>query len=279
MSIAEYIKEKQLNRDELAIWFLGQAGFCIKTMSDVVMLIDPYLSNYCQMRFGFKRMIPSILHPDELAPDLMLITHKHADHLDPDSLPFFVRNEKTCFITAPDCREALDRENVPLERRCVLRIGDETERLGIRIRAVYADHGDLAPDAVGYEVHILGNVIYFAGDTSFRPKEITASLSEQPDIMITPINGEYGNMNGNEACKLASRIRAKVLIGCHTGMFIEHGGDPAGFVLTAAKRLNNALAMVMAPGEELLYSRERGICGQSVQDPLSNSRYKLIINQ
>ena len=72
--------------------------------------------------------------------------------------------------------------------------------------------------------------------------------------MIVPINGQYGNMNAYEACKLGEAIMPKILIPCHFWMFLEHvsdngTGDPAAFVSEGSKLPDSICAMVMAPGE------------------------------
>ena len=57
---------------------------------------------------------------------------------------------------------------------------------GISLRAVYADHGDLAPDAVGLLIEVDGIRIYHTGDTALRTEEILASLHAPVDIMLAP---------------------------------------------------------------------------------------------
>ena len=223
--------------------------------------MDAYLSDSCERLFGFKRMIPSVLEADELDADLYVSTHSHVDHLDPDSLPIVIKNEKTFFIGSPDCEPLYLENNLPGDRYKILKEGDEWETKGARFKAVYADHGDLAPEAVGLLVEIEGIKIYHTGDTCFRPDQIKSSLNTNVDILIAPINGQYGNMNAAEACALAAVIGPKVVIACHFWMFLEHicaegKGDPTAFLSESASLSGNIKAMVMAPGELLIYSRE-----------------------
>ena len=44
------------------------------------------------------------------------------------------------------------------------------------------------------------------------------------------INGQFGNMNPEEAAKLARDAEAKVAIPCHFWTFAEHNGDPGKFI-------------------------------------------------
>lgn len=279
MNLANRMASTQPEVDELALFCLGQSGFGLKNAEGVVVMIDPYLSDYCLRAFGFKRMTPSVMRPGQVAPDLLLITHRHGDHLDPDALPAFARNGKTFCVAAPDCIEGLDQGGFPANRRAIATEGMEIERHGVKIRAVFADHGELAPHAVGYEVDVGGLRVYFTGDTAYRPDAISASVRGRPDIMVAPINGAYNNMNSWEACALAARIGPRVLIPCHFGMFIEHGGDPAAFLRHAEEQLKDSLALVMAPGEELLYRRSSGVVKRSVLDPIGGDYQTLKATQ
>ncbi len=262
MRFAETIRNVHPGAKEIALFFIAQAGFCIKTSTGKRIFIDPYLSNACERLFGFKRMIPAVLGAEEVEADLYLVTHHHADHLDPDTMPVVVKNPSTMFIIAPDCKALLDELGLPTERYRVLRDGDDFHTDEISIRAIYADHGDLAPEAVGYFIEVDGIRIYHAGDTALRVQEILASLKSPIDILIAPINGQYGNMNVEEACNLALEIKPKIVIPSHYWMFLEHvsengAGDPATFLKEASRFPENIKAKVMAPGEHFIYSNTK----------------------
>jgi L-ascorbate 6-phosphate lactonase len=260
MRLAERIRSTQVNKGEVALFYLAQAGFCIKTVDNKIMIIDAYLSDACERLFNFKRMTPSVITAEELDADLYISTHEHADHLDPDSLPVVVKNKKTFFLGSPDCEELYRQNDISKERYIILKEGEEWEMAGIKIRAVHADHGELSPRANGLLINIDGIKIYHTGDTSFRPGEIQASLKTDVDIMIAPINGKFENMNALEACNLSLTIKPEILIASHFWMFLEHvseegKGDPATFLKESADLPKEIKAIVMAPGELLKYSK------------------------
>ena len=206
-------------------------------------------------------MILPVLEAGELDADLYVSTHSHADHLDPDSLPVVVKNSRTHFIGSPDCEVAYTQHSLPEERYKILKEGETCETKGVHFRAIFADHGDLAPDAVGLLIEIEGIKIYHTGDTSFCPDQIKASLNTNPDILIAPINGQYGNMNAAEARALAEVLKPKIIIASHFWMFLEHvceggKGDPTLFLRESAALSPNIKAKVMAPGELLMYPIE-----------------------
>jgi len=259
MRLAEKINGTRVDKGEIALFYLAQAGFYIKTAGNKIIVIDAYLSDAGERLFNFKRMIPSVISPDELDADLFLSTHSHIDHLDPDALPVIAENKKTFFIGSPDCEELYRQNCIAKERYCILKLNEEWKGEGISIKTVYADHGELAPDAVGMLIDIEGIKIYHTGDTCFSPNKIKESLNSDVDIMIAPINGQYGNLNASEACTLASLIIPKVIIASHFWMFLQHVGeggigDPTTFLKESENLPKDIKAMVMAPGELFKYS-------------------------
>jgi L-ascorbate 6-phosphate lactonase len=261
MTFIEKINHTRPEPGSIALFYVAQAGFCIKTASGTVIMIDLYLSDACEHMFGFKRMIPAVMSAEEVDADLYLITHHHADHFDPDAMPVIARHPKTIFVAAPDCKTLLRDLDVPESRTVILKETDGWQWENIAIKAIYADHGDLAPDAIGYLIEVDGIKIYHVGDTAFRPAEIVSSLGTTDiDIMIAPINGTFGNMIASEACALGAEVKPKILIPCHFWMFLEHvtengKGDPATFMSEASTLPENVKAKVMAPGELFIYSK------------------------
>lgn len=147
-------------------------------------------------------------------------------------------------------------------RFAIIDEGESFEKSGVKITGVYADHGELAPKAIGLLVEIDGIKIYHVGDTCYRPEEIKESLKSEVDIMIAPINGQYGNMTALEACQLSEVVKPKILIPSHYWMFLEHVskggvGDPATFLEHSSKLSKGTKPLVMAPGEKFEYIKEK----------------------
>ncbi len=148
--------------------------------------------------------------------------------------------------------------------------GEGVHRRGVSIQATYADHGDLAPQAIGIMLSIEGVTVYFTGDTALTTERILASLDWPVDVMIAPVNGAYGNLDGREACELAKMVKPRVLIASHFWMFVEHGAGPGPFLEAAAGLPTGMQGVVMAPGEEMLYSADEGIVRRRALDPLTD---------
>jgi L-ascorbate 6-phosphate lactonase len=257
MSLAERIATTQVEPGTVAIFYLAQAGFALKTSAGKTVVIDPYLSDSVNRLFGFKRMIPAVISSEELAPDVMLITHSHADHLDVDAVPVIARNGKSFFVGAPDCAKGFAQCGVTEGRMALLGEDEEITVEGINIRATYADHADLAPEAVGFVIDVDGLTIYNVGDSGPAYDKIAASVCKPIDVMIAPINGAFGNLDASQAVELAKVMKPKVVIASHFWMFIEHGGDPAKFLEEAKALGSETQAVVMAPGESMVIRSEK----------------------
>jgi len=76
----------------LAIWWLGQSGFLIKSDGGIL-VIDPCLSEHLTRKYEgtsrpHVRMTRAPLRGADLTVvDVVLASHKHSDHLDPGTLP------------------------------------------------------------------------------------------------------------------------------------------------------------------------------------------------
>lgn len=255
MNIAQQLKNVTVASGEVAIVSLTQAGFWLKTASGTTLAIDPYLTDCCERMFGFVRQIPAVITPETLDVDIMISTHSHADHLDPDAFLVFAKNPKMRFVGAADCLEGYTASGIDPSRYTIMTEECDTTIGNIAIRATYADHGDLAPQAKGVLIRVDGLTIYDTGDTAYQPEKILASLNgAKIDVLMAPINGAFGNLDGEQACLLAEKLQPRIFIGCHYGMFKEHGGDVPGFIKRTQSLPRTISAMTLAGGEGFIVS-------------------------
>jgi len=230
MSLAEKIRHLKVAPGELAICWLGQAGFLLKDSQGTELVIDPYLTNCGERLRGFKRLSPILLRPEELAPDYYIITHLHFDHFDYDAVPEVIRRtKKTLFLGPSSCQEKLRELKAPPEQRYRLDRGDIFEDEKVKIYGTLADHGTMAPDAIGAVVEMSGHRLYFSGDTAFHEKLFRQVAALKLDVAMLSVNGRFGNMNAEEGARAAILSGVKYAIPCHCWTFAEHGGDPGRF--------------------------------------------------
>jgi L-ascorbate 6-phosphate lactonase len=254
-SVAQTIAERKVNAGELAIYWLCQAGFAFKSHSGDIVYIDPYFSDVVERLIGFKRMMPCPMQAEDADANLIVCTHEHLDHMDVDALPLLARNPKTEFAGPVECIKEFRKLGIP-EKRChLLEEGKSLTHGGVEIHAVYADHGELAPDALGIVLNFGGIKVYHTGDTAFRPDEFSPVVKMRPDVLIPCINGAYGNMNAEEAAMMTRLVNPQVVIPSHFWMFVEQNGQPAVFLERCKELAPNPHAVLMKPGEELLFKK------------------------
>jgi len=256
--LSEKVQDTQVEPGSLAVFWLGQAGFVFKTSTGRIVYTDPYLTDYVQRALpeyglGFKRIMPKLIEAHEVEADYVVSTHSHQDHLDADALPILLKNPRIHFIGAPDCREYYEKAGVPEDRFAILHQG-ETLNLGdFSLTGVYADHRELAPDAMGILFNFGGIRVWQVGDSAYRPDMWQDLFEENIDIILPPINGAFGNLDGVEAAKLAHDARAEVAIPCHFWMFPLHYGNPAEFLEACKEFAPEVKTVLVTQGELFVY--------------------------
>jgi L-ascorbate 6-phosphate lactonase len=252
-NLATTIATRQVPQGNLALYWLCQAGFALKSSGGQIVYIDPYLSDVVERLVGFKRMMASPLPAEEVVADLIICTHEHLDHMDTDALPALAANPRAHFAGPVECMKEFAKLGIAEDRCHLLEEGKSLTLGPITVHAVYADHGELAPDALGVVLELDGVRVYHTGDTAYRPQEFQPAIEMKPDILLPCINGAFGNMDWREAAQLTGLIAPRVVIPTHFWMFVEQNGDPGKFLQSCAERAPASQAVLMKPGEELLF--------------------------
>lgn len=200
----------------MKITWLGQAGLLIETGSDRI-VVDPYLSDSVEKIQSYnKRRVPVDKRFLEIKPTVILLTHDHLDHTDPETLCHYLGSETKVTVLAPERAWQTVRKFGGLKNNYV-RMARHTEwsENGIRYRAVFADHSD--PTAVGYVLEIEGKTLYITGDTLYN-SDIFGDLPAKIDVVFLPVNGKGNNMNMTDGARFCERIGAKS-VPLHCGLF------------------------------------------------------------
>lgn len=234
-----------------SIFYLGQAGFILKTKLQQLIGLDLYLSNCCERIYGFKRLMPQILSADDLIFDYLLVTHSHEDHLDIDSIGTLCGNNRTKLICSFDSYKVADK--LLIKRVYPLKVDDYIEFDNLRVTAIFCDHGKEMPDAIGMIIKIDDRKILVTGDTCLRIDKLDEIKEKGPfDVLILPINGKFGNLDEYDAVKLCNIIKPKLVIPSHYWNFMEHGGNPQMFVNELKRVIPNQNYLIMAMGESFV---------------------------
>lgn len=219
----------------VTLWWLGQAGFLIKSPAGIVLALDPYLSNSCQALgaehgFDMERLIPPPLAPAELAGiTAFVITHSHQDHCDPETIAAArAAGGRGPYVAPAETLDKLRGLGVPDEElqmawpNRVVTFGD------VAVRATFAI--PFGPDDlthVGYLISVAdGPQVYFTGDTGWHEVLADAMAPHEPDVLVAVINPAFRNLSPAEAAVLAKRIDAKLVVPCHYDLFADNCQPP-----------------------------------------------------
>ncbi|SDX54649.1 MBL fold metallo-hydrolase [Litoreibacter albidus] len=237
------------------LYWLGQAGFWIDTGVHRI-LIDPYLSDslarkYAGTAYPHLRMMPPPVTVAELPrPDLVLVTHAHTDHMDPDTLmPLRDRFPDLTFVVpAAELETARERIGVSAELWPAL-AGDRFSPLdGLEIEVFPAAHEIRERDAdgrdryLGYGIKATGLKLYHSGDSV--PFDLLDGLVQSfaPDVALLPVNGRdakrrAANIPGNFTLEEAAHLarNCAFLVPHHFGMFAFNTAETADIDTLAAR--------------------------------------------
>jgi L-ascorbate 6-phosphate lactonase len=260
--LAEWVHTTVVAPGRLAVCWLGGAGFVFKTASGRVVAVDPYLSDSLDHYYSWKRLplSPILMAPAELQADLILATHAHEDHLDPETIPEAVRASKAIVAGPGMCAQAMRSWDLPEDRFVEINRGERRTIAGVDVRAVLAHHvspaGAQTPDAVGYVLDLDGIVVYHSGDSLYHPELPQQVRAYRPHLLLICINGQYGNMDPAEAARLTCEIGPAAVIPMHWGLVAENTADPAVFVSALSSTGGKARPLVILPGDAVLASFE-----------------------
>lgn len=267
LELSQEIRATQAKPGSLAIWWLGQSGFVIKSQAGA-MAIDLYLSEHLTHKYAKTerphiRMTACPIAPEELLGiDLVLASHKHSDHLDPGTLPGLLRANPNAQLVVPESLvEHAKSLGLPRDRVRGIDAGETLEHAGFRVRAIPSAHEMLETDDrgrylyLGFIIETEGLRLYHTGDSVWY-EGLEGWLGREPfDVFFLPINGRdpargvSGNMSAAEAVDLAKARRPRFVVPHHFEMFTFNTVPIAKFEAEATRLPEGVEARILRCGE------------------------------
>lgn len=202
----------------MKITWLGQAGLLFEN-NDIKIMIDPYLSDSVEkVNPNNFRRVPVMESVFEIKPDIMIFTHNHLDHYDPETVKHFIGEDTNMTVLSPksvwdEVRKSGGNNNYVLFNR-----GTSWTLKDVIFTAVKAEHSDC--DAVGIIIDDGAKRYYITGDTLYN-EEIFGDITEDIYAVFLPINGVGNNMNMIDAKRFCEKIKPNYAVPMHCGMFDE----------------------------------------------------------
>jgi L-ascorbate metabolism protein UlaG (beta-lactamase superfamily) len=205
----------------------------------VTVAFDPMLGRWVG---GVRRAVEPGLAPGDLADvDLILISHRHADHL---HVPTLRRLPRAATIVLP-AGAAPAVSGLGFARVVELAPGSDLSFRGVEVCAAPISHGD-ADDARGlsYVVRGDGPSVYLCGDSGYFSGFAELGARHAPDVACLPIGGflpasfRARHMSPLDALYAFEDLRARLLVPIHHGAFAlsyERLDEPVRWLVELAR--------------------------------------------
>lgn len=247
------IKDYPLQSQQAVLWFLGQAGYIIKS-DDKIVAIDPYLSDSAAKESPeLSRTFPVPLDPRRLEVDVYITTHDHTDHLDPETIEAYSYKDKTLFVGPRLAIKKLRALGISQDNTVQIDTNRRQVVNDIVIAGIYAIATEPAViDTCGYKLEFSnGRTIYHSSDTGFS--EILAPCVRDVEIALVCINGKFGNMNCTEAAKLVATIKPETAIPNHYDIMACNLENPKTFEALVKKQTAGIDVKILSVMEPFLW--------------------------
>ena len=201
----------------MTVTWLGQAGLYFD-FDGVKVIIDPYLSDsVAKIQPHNKRRVEVDEKFFSIKPDVIVLTHNHLDHTDPETLKRYLSDNSSITVLAShNAWNAVRNEFGGINNNYVsFNNGSIWTEKGIVFEAVYAEHSDNY--AIGVIITYKDKTYYVTGDTLYN-KKVLVSLDKKIDYVFLPVNGMGNNMNMVDAKSFCEHLNA-VAIPMHCGLF------------------------------------------------------------
>lgn len=180
-------------------------------------IVDPYLSDsVAEIEPNNKRRVAVDERFLNVKPDIIVLTHNHLDHTDPETLKHYLSEESSvCVLASYNAWQTVRKFGGLLNNYVMFNRHTSWTQDGIRFTAVKAEHSDNY--AIGVIIEAEDKRYYITGDTLYND-EIFNDVKGNIDCVFIPVNGKGNNMNFADGCRFCERIGAPV-VPMHCGLF------------------------------------------------------------
>jgi L-ascorbate metabolism protein UlaG (beta-lactamase superfamily) len=247
---AQHEPQPNVGTGQVAITFGGHATVLAR-YHKLAVAFDPMLGRWIG---GVRRAVEPGLAPGDFSDvGLVLISHRHADHL---HVPTLAKLPRTATIVVP-AGAASWVSPLGFQRVIELQPGSDCELRGLHVIACATSHGEselarglsyvvrprAEPDGLRPAGAVVGPSLYLCGDSGYFSGFADVGERFAPDVALLPIGGfmpgsfRARHMSPLDALYAFEDLRARLLVPIHHGAFAlsyERLGEPARWLLELA---------------------------------------------
>lgn len=243
----------ELASGQVAVTFGGHATVIVR-YPGLTVAFDPMLGHWIG---GVRRAVaPGLTTADLADVGLILISHRHADHLHVATLR---RLPRTATVVVP-AGAASAISGLGYARVIELSPGADLELRGVQIAAGATAHGNSGlAHGLAYMLRGDGPSVYLCGDSGYFSGFADLGARFAPDVAVLPIGGflptsfRERHMSPLDALYAFEDLRARILIPIHHGAFAlsyERLDEPVRWLVDLARQRGvRDHVVVMAPGQ------------------------------
>ena len=222
------IDRAEVGRGQLALWYTGGAGYVVRS-PDATIYVDPFTGPELDAEKWSRLLAPPFDPAQVKRCDLILSTHEHYDHCDPNALKPMLASTRAKLAGPSTSTDAAREMGWPDDRLTPLDPGRSLEVNGARVTAVRSND-PMATGCLGFVIEAEGITFVNMGDSlwfddigkelsRWQVDAICVSVAENPP-------GETYYMSEVDAVRIARDTGAKVLIPHHWDLWKWVALDP-----------------------------------------------------
>jgi L-ascorbate 6-phosphate lactonase len=287
----EEIEDTKVEKDNVALWWLGACGYWFKTPKNTDILIDNYSgpsiattwklgdpdSPYGVLRMSgatsqvWLRLNPQIIDPFAIKKlDALLSTHPHLDHCDIYTIKPLIKNTKCQFVGPPRSCRKFEEFGVPKDRIIEVKPGEEIKIKEVKVKALEgADNTsileakDMNEVCVNYLIQTQAGNFYHAGDSHYSNMFFRHGKENKIDVTMVAFgdnpSGMTDKMTPYDAYRVAKALNTKLLIPMHYDNWSPVQGDPDELVWIVKRKAPKMKVAILQWGAKFLYPKDQDV--------------------
>lgn len=183
---------------------LAQSTVILANKSGGTLLLDP----------GQYNLGPGKLTPETFpTADLVVITHKHADHFDLELLQAMLSRSDPVIITNHELKDSLQKVGISAS---AVDVGDVLEEAGFHIKTTLTDHVVRGESIVNFGVIVSADdvTLYHPSDTRFIEPDLLPDETKA-DCLLVPISDRGLVMGMDDALFFSHQLSPGLVIPIH----------------------------------------------------------------